>query len=58
MDLNFSQAVVVPFWIKKNKKKSSEFDFQVTQGPPVATSCARATRFFSTEYKYPYQNLP
>ena len=58
MDFNFSWAVVVPFWLLK-KVKSSEFDFHPgTQGPPVAASCARATRFLATEYDYIYQNLP
>ena len=33
MDLNFSQAVVVQFWLKK-KGKSSEFDFQDTGESP------------------------
>ena len=33
MDLNFSQAVVVQFWLLK-KGKSSEFDFQDTGESP------------------------
>ena len=33
MDLNFSQAVVVRFWLLK-KGKSSEFDFQDTGESP------------------------
>ena len=29
----------------------------ITQGPRVTTSCARATRYFSSEYEYLFQNL-
>ena len=50
MNLNFSQAVVVQFWIAKNLKPS-QFDLQETgESPRDPMSQRAATQICSTEY--------